>query len=174
MVFLMQAGFGMLEAGLIRAKNTCNILMNNFLDFCMASLGFFMFGYAIMFGVGNGFIGFWAPVTSGEFTENFNVVVRAQPEGTTLEQWARISIGGIQASYADFELFGTGEPQFGGLPALSHAFFITDSGKRNGVLRVIALDGNIGYELTFIAAEVDFEALLPLMDAIVASFELLP
>jgi Amt family ammonium transporter len=31
--------------------------MNNFLDFCMASMGFFMFGYAIMFGQGNGFIG---------------------------------------------------------------------------------------------------------------------
>lgn len=57
MVFIMQAGFGMLEAGLIRTKNTCNVLMNNFLDFCMASLGFLMFGYAIMFGAGNGFIG---------------------------------------------------------------------------------------------------------------------
>ena len=57
MVFLMQAGFGMLEAGLVRTKNTCNILMNNFLDFCMASMGFFMFGYAIMFGAGNAFIG---------------------------------------------------------------------------------------------------------------------
>lgn len=57
MVFIMQAGFGMLEAGLIRTKNTCNILMNNFLDFCMASMGFFMFGYAIMFGDGTGFIG---------------------------------------------------------------------------------------------------------------------
>lgn len=57
LVFFMQAGFGMVEAGFIRAKNTCNILMKNFLDFCMASLGFFMFGYAIMFGVGNGFMG---------------------------------------------------------------------------------------------------------------------
>jgi len=57
MVFIMQAGFGMLEAGLIRTKNTCNILMNNFLDFCMASMGFFFFGYAIMFGSGNGFMG---------------------------------------------------------------------------------------------------------------------
>lgn len=56
-VFFMQAGFGMVEAGFIRAKNTCNILTKNFLDFCMASLGFFMFGYAIMFGTGNGFIG---------------------------------------------------------------------------------------------------------------------
>jgi len=57
MVFIMQAGFGMLEAGLIRTKNTCSILMNNFLDFCMASMGFFIFGYAIMFGSGNAFMG---------------------------------------------------------------------------------------------------------------------
>ncbi|MBN1353985.1 MAG: ammonium transporter, partial [Candidatus Omnitrophica bacterium] len=57
LVFFMQAGFGMVEAGFIRAKNTCNILTKNFLDFCMASLGFFMFGYAIMFGAGNVFIG---------------------------------------------------------------------------------------------------------------------
>ncbi len=54
LVFFVQAGFGMVEAGFIRAKNTCNILTKNFLDYCMASLGFFMFGYAIMFGVGNG------------------------------------------------------------------------------------------------------------------------
>lgn len=57
LVFFMQAGFGMVEAGFIRAKNTCNILTKNFLDFCMASIGFFMFGYAIMFGSGNAFMG---------------------------------------------------------------------------------------------------------------------
>ena len=57
LVFFMQAGFGMVEAGFIRAKNTCNILTKNFLDFCMASLGFFIFGYAIMFGTGNDFAG---------------------------------------------------------------------------------------------------------------------
>ncbi|MFA5422627.1 MAG: ammonium transporter [Phycisphaerae bacterium] len=57
LVFFMQAGFGMVEAGFIRAKNTCNILTKNFLDFCMASLGFFIIGYALMFGGGNGFIG---------------------------------------------------------------------------------------------------------------------
>lgn len=50
LVFFMQAGFGMLEAGLIRAKNAGNILMKNMMDFCMASLGFFIFGYALMFG----------------------------------------------------------------------------------------------------------------------------
>ena len=57
LVFFMQAGFGMVEAGFIRAKNTCNILTKNFLDFCMASLGFFLVGYALMFGNGNGFLG---------------------------------------------------------------------------------------------------------------------
>jgi len=57
LVFFMQAGFGMVEAGFIRAKNTTNILTKNFLDFCMASLGFFLVGYAIMFGTGNGFLG---------------------------------------------------------------------------------------------------------------------
>lgn len=57
LVFFMQAGFGMVEAGFIRAKNVSNILTKNFLDFCMASLGFFIFGYAIMFGTGNDFMG---------------------------------------------------------------------------------------------------------------------
>ncbi len=50
MVFFMQAGFGMVEAGLIRSKNAGNILMKNMMDFCMASLGFFICGYALMFG----------------------------------------------------------------------------------------------------------------------------
>ena len=72
LVFFMQAGFGMVEAGFIRAKNTCNILTKNFLDFCMASLGFFLVGYGLMFGDGNGFCGLkgWAlfglePTTNG-------------------------------------------------------------------------------------------------------------
>ena len=50
MVFFMLAGFGMVEAGLIRSKNAGNILMKNMMDFCMASLGFFICGYALMFG----------------------------------------------------------------------------------------------------------------------------
>ena len=50
MVFLMQAGFGMVEAGFIRSKNAANVLMKNVLDFCFAALGFFVFGYAIMYG----------------------------------------------------------------------------------------------------------------------------
>ncbi|MDP6545479.1 MAG: ammonium transporter [Phycisphaerae bacterium] len=56
-VFFMQAGFGMVEAGFIRSKNTCNILTKNFVDYCSASIMFFLVGYAFMFGSGNGFIG---------------------------------------------------------------------------------------------------------------------
>ncbi|MFH1684356.1 MAG: ammonium transporter [Candidatus Margulisiibacteriota bacterium] len=65
LVFFMQAGFGMVEAGFIRAKNACNILTKNFLDFCMASVGFFIFGYAIMFGAGNAFAGMTGWFLSG-------------------------------------------------------------------------------------------------------------
>jgi len=57
LVFFMQPGFAMLEAGLTRAKNACNILAKNFMDFAVASLVFFLVGYAFMFGPGNDFIG---------------------------------------------------------------------------------------------------------------------
>ena len=62
MVFLMQAGFGMVEAGFIRSKNAANVLMKNVLDFCFAALGFFLFGYALMYGGEGPFMGFkgWA------------------------------------------------------------------------------------------------------------------
>jgi len=40
LVFFMQAGFGMVEAGFIRAKNSCNILTKNFMDYCAASIMF--------------------------------------------------------------------------------------------------------------------------------------
>ena len=57
LVFFMQAGFGMLEAGFTRAKNAANILMKNMMDFTMASLAFWIIGYALMYGVGNGLFG---------------------------------------------------------------------------------------------------------------------
>lgn len=57
LVFFMQPGFAMLEAGLTRAKNAVNILAKNFMDFALASLVYFLVGYAFMFGEGNSFIG---------------------------------------------------------------------------------------------------------------------
>merc|ERR1711991_618040 len=63
MVFLMQAGFALLEVGSVRAKNARNILMKNFLDLAIGALSFWLFGWAFAYGVpsdseGNGFIGF--------------------------------------------------------------------------------------------------------------------
>jgi Amt family ammonium transporter len=50
LVFFMQAGFALVELGFTRAKNSINIIMKNFMDFCVASVGFFVIGYAVMFG----------------------------------------------------------------------------------------------------------------------------
>ena len=59
LVFFMQAGFAFLGAGLIRSKNTVNYMTKSFLDFCIASLGFWAFGYTLMMGGGaaSGIIG---------------------------------------------------------------------------------------------------------------------
>lgn len=58
LVFFMQAGFAMVEAGFTRAKNASNIVMKNLMDFAIGSIVFFAFGFAIMFGKDlGGFIG---------------------------------------------------------------------------------------------------------------------
>lgn len=62
LVFFMQAGFAMVEAGFTRAKNACNILMKNLMDFSFGSISYWAIGFAVMFGAGNLFFG-----TSGFF-----------------------------------------------------------------------------------------------------------
>lgn len=57
LVFLMQAGFAMVEGGFTRSKNVANIMMKNIGDFSMASLGFWILGFGIMFGNGNALLG---------------------------------------------------------------------------------------------------------------------
>ncbi len=75
LVFFMQAGFALVEAGFTRAKNTVNILTKNVLDFCMAALAFWAFGFALMFGgsalasgleQGNAFLGYSGFFLSGD------------------------------------------------------------------------------------------------------------
>ena len=58
LIILMQAGFGFLEAGSVRAKNTTNILIKNYADLCFGSMAFWFIGYGLAFGEGNGFIGY--------------------------------------------------------------------------------------------------------------------
>ncbi len=57
LVFFMQAGFALVEAGLTRAKNVVNIFAKNVADAIIGILAFFCTGYAIAFGGGNDFFG---------------------------------------------------------------------------------------------------------------------
>ena len=50
LVFLMQAGFALVETGFTRAKNAANIMMKNLMDFAVGSLAFYVLGAALMFG----------------------------------------------------------------------------------------------------------------------------
>lgn len=58
LVFFMQPGFALCEAGFTRSKNTANILFKNFVDFTLGSLLFWFLGFGLMFGSnGEGFVG---------------------------------------------------------------------------------------------------------------------
>ncbi|MBD9157062.1 MAG: ammonium transporter [Lachnospiraceae bacterium] len=58
LVFWMQAGFAMVEAGFTRAKNTGNILMKNLMDFCIGTVVFILIGFGLLLGEDvAGFIG---------------------------------------------------------------------------------------------------------------------
>lgn len=56
LVFWMQPGFALVEAGFTRSKNATNILMKNFVDFMFGSILYWFIGFGLMFGVG-GFVG---------------------------------------------------------------------------------------------------------------------
>jgi len=57
LIFLMNLGFGLVESGLARSKNTVNILSKNFIVFAVASVAFWFIGFGLMFGDGNWFVG---------------------------------------------------------------------------------------------------------------------
>ena len=68
LVFFMQAGFAMVEAGFTRAKNAINIMMKNLMDFSMGTLAFWAIGFGLMFGASSGWLG-----TNGFFLSDFTV-----------------------------------------------------------------------------------------------------
>src|SRR6202042_2692302 len=57
LVFGMQVGFTMLEAGFCRSRETVNVLMECVVDTCLCGILFYAWGFAFMFSHGNGFIG---------------------------------------------------------------------------------------------------------------------
>ena len=75
LVFFMQAGFALCEAGLTRAKNTGNILMKNMMDFCIGVPCFWLIGFGIMF------------AGSGPFIGGFDSLIRGSYDFGTLPTW---------------------------------------------------------------------------------------
>ena len=67
MVYFMQAGFAMCEAGMTRAKNTGNILMKNMMDFCIGTPIYWLIGFGIMFGGSGALIGGFDPLIRGTY-----------------------------------------------------------------------------------------------------------
>ncbi|MCH3968090.1 MAG: ammonium transporter [Atopobiaceae bacterium] len=68
LVFFMQAGFALCEAGLTRAKNTGNILMKNLMDFCIGTPCYWLVGFGIMFGGTSSLIGAFDPFILGDYS----------------------------------------------------------------------------------------------------------
>lgn len=55
LIFIMQAGFAMLETGMTRVKNAGNIAMKNLIDYCIGAIAFWIIGFGLMYG-GKGLI----------------------------------------------------------------------------------------------------------------------
>lgn len=67
LVFFMQAGFAMCEAGFTRSKNTGNILMKNLMDFCIGTPIYWLLGFGIMFAGTGALIGGFDPFVLGDY-----------------------------------------------------------------------------------------------------------
>lgn len=79
LVYFMQAGFALCEAGLTRAKNTGNILMKNLMDFCIGTPCFWLIGFGLMFNGTGSVIGHLDPLIRGTYTASNSVVPQTMP-----------------------------------------------------------------------------------------------
>lgn len=69
LVFFMQPGFALVETGFTRAKNSCNIMMKNLMDFSIGSLMWWVLGFGLMFGAGGEYFG-WSHFGVEEYSES--------------------------------------------------------------------------------------------------------
>ena len=79
LIYFMQAGFALCEAGLTRAKNTGNILMKNLMDFCIGTPCYWLVGFGIMFGSTAPLVGRLDPMVRGIYTAEQTVVPQTMP-----------------------------------------------------------------------------------------------
>ena len=86
LVFWMQAGFAMVEAGFTRAKNTGNIIMKNLMDFCIGTLMWFLIGSSLM-------LSYTDPVT-GEVSKGIWSVI-GKPGFSVFSSYASFDFSGF-------------------------------------------------------------------------------
>lgn len=110
LVLFMQAGFLLLEGGMVRSKNTINVVLKNFSDIGLGTLGFWVFGFGIMYGTNSsGWLGtsdFFASYTDGNETINLLYQMMFAATAATI-------------------LSGAVAERFSFLPYISGAFIIT-------------------------------------------------
>jgi len=81
LVMFMACGFCMLEAGLVRAKNTTTQLTKNIALFSLAAMGYYLIGYNLMYPLGD-----WA--VDGVFSSLFPAIAVMEPVGHVLAPWS--------------------------------------------------------------------------------------
>ena len=151
LVFFMQAGFAFLGAGLIRSKNTTNYLTKSFMDFAIASLGFWAFGFAFMLGdTAGGFIGLtgWF-LTGGDYVgwifqmvfaaTAATIVAGAMAERTKLQTYLAYSFIVSALIYPIYGHWVWGDGWLGAMGALDYA----GSGVVHAVGGFVALAGAV-------------------------------
>ena len=117
LVFFMQAGFAMLESGMVRSKNSINVIMKNYTDMCFGAIVFWVLGYGLMYGTANlsGFLG-----VAGIFgTDNF--MLREADGGT----WAILFFQMMFAATAATIVSGALAERIRFVPYLFAAMMIT-------------------------------------------------
>ena len=102
LVYFMQAGFALCEAGFTRAKNTGNILMKNMMDFCIGTPCYWIIGFGLMFGGTGALIGGFDPFIQGDYSHraglrqevfgNFSKFIRLSARKSLLTSCLHISL----------------------------------------------------------------------------------
>ena len=110
MVLIMQAGFLLVEGGLVRSKNAVNVILKNFTDIGLGTVGYWLFGFGLMYGVNeSGFIG-----TSSFF-----------PTFDSTDESLNLLYQMMFAATAATIMSGAVAERFSFLPYIIGAFFVT-------------------------------------------------
>ncbi|MCP9770205.1 ammonium transporter [Lacihabitans sp. LS3-19] len=73
LIFQMEGGFALLEAGFIRSKNSMSIIAKVMIDIMIGGLAFYAFGFAVAYGASNGYFAFGTGILSGDLGLNLTI-----------------------------------------------------------------------------------------------------